>query len=288
MKYFYQMQINAIETFLAIQRTGSFHAAAAHLNITQTAVSARIKSLESTLGLSLFERGPGGTRLSAAGQQFKPYAEQILRTWDFVRSDLSGTSIARTALRLGSQLSIWDQMLVDVAVWLEKERDCVPFVLNYDHNLNMDEAVSQQLLDIAIVSEVPKATRLGVKELPSERLICVSDKPLDLSKDTPPLFVNLELGAEYDAHLRESLPGQMQQHIILGNALMGQRYLMRRGGFGFFPVGQIYRPLQRGRLHVVEGVPELRLNCKALYLKENPAISQINEVLDGFEQIRTP
>lgn len=77
------MQINAIETFLAIQRTGSFHAAAAHLNITQTAVSARIKSLESTLGLSLFERGPGGTRLSAAGQQFKPYAEQILRTWDF-------------------------------------------------------------------------------------------------------------------------------------------------------------------------------------------------------------
>jgi DNA-binding transcriptional LysR family regulator len=48
------MQINAFETFLAIAATGSFHGAARELNITQTAVSARIKALEAALGQSLF------------------------------------------------------------------------------------------------------------------------------------------------------------------------------------------------------------------------------------------
>lgn len=285
-KYVHRMQLNAIETFLAIVQTGSFHAAAAKLNITQTAVSARIKSLESSLGIALFDRGPGGTRVSVAGQQFKPYAEQMLRTWDFVQSDLSGPGLARSALRLGSQLSIWDPLLVDVAVWLEKEQAKIPFVLNYDHTLNMAEAVAQQLLDVAIVSEAPAGTKLGVEDLPPEKLVLVSTQPLDLSRDTPPLFINLELGPEYDAHIRRDLPGTMKQHIVLGNAQMGQRYLMRRGGFGYFPLGQIKRPLQRGRLHLVEGATEMEIGCKALYLKENPAADQIADVLAGLRYQR--
>lgn len=56
MKYF-TMNLNAIETFLAIEETGSFHAAARQLNLTQTAVSARIRGLEDTFGEVLFERG---------------------------------------------------------------------------------------------------------------------------------------------------------------------------------------------------------------------------------------
>ena len=55
------MQMNAIDTFLAIARDGSFHAAAEALNVTQTTVSARIRVLEEELSISLFDRGPGGT-----------------------------------------------------------------------------------------------------------------------------------------------------------------------------------------------------------------------------------
>ncbi|MGR3616446.1 MAG: LysR family transcriptional regulator [Paracoccaceae bacterium] len=281
------MQLNAIETFLAIDRSGSFHAAAAQLNVTQTAVSARIKALEAGLATTLFERGPGGTRLSAAGRQFKPYAEQMLRTWEFVRSDLSGPAIGRVSLRLGSQLSIWDPLLVDVAIWLEKEHDKVPFVLNYDHNLNMAEAVSQQLLDLAIVNDVPAGTRLEVEDLPPEEMIAVSDGPLDLGKGDPPLFINLELGPEYDTHIRANLPGSIQQHIVLGNAQMGLKYLLRRGGFGYFPASLVVRPINRGRLSRVKGAPDLQISCKALYSKDNPAINQIREVLKGLRKQRS-
>ncbi|MBL4874725.1 MAG: LysR family transcriptional regulator [Rhodobacteraceae bacterium] len=43
------MNIGAIETYLVIAELGGFHIAARRLNITQTAVSARIKSLEKAL-----------------------------------------------------------------------------------------------------------------------------------------------------------------------------------------------------------------------------------------------
>ncbi|WP_406650519.1 LysR family transcriptional regulator [Aliisedimentitalea scapharcae] len=280
------MQINALKTFLTIVQTGSFHAAAGELNITQTAVSARIKSLEAGVEAKLFERGPGGTRLSSAGRQFRPYAEQMLRTWDLVRADLSGAMRGRVSLRLGSQLSIWDPLLVDVAVWLEQDQGKVPFVINYDHALNMGQAVEQQLLDIAIVNETPPGTRLGVEEFPPETLYLVADRPVDLRVGDLPLFINLEFGPEYDAQLQVVLPGRSQQHIVLGNALMGLRYLLKRGGMGFFPETMIDEHLASGRLHKVTGAERMSLSCKALYLTENPNLTSIQEVMRGLRQIR--
>jgi DNA-binding transcriptional LysR family regulator len=286
MKKIGHMQINAIETFLAIEKTGSFHAAARQLNITQTAVSARIRGLETALGTGLFERGPGGTRLSAAGRQFRPHAEQILRTWDFVRADLSGSLRRQVSLRLGSQLSVWDPFLVDLAVWLEEKQGKLPFILNYDHALNMGEAVSQQLLDVAIVNEAPHGTRLGVEELPPEQLVLVARQPTDLNRDELPLFINLEFGSEYDVQLQQILPGQSQQHVVLGNALMGLRYLLQRGGMAFLPESMTAEPVKEGRLHHVRGAEAMTLSCKALYLPENPNLPNIRDVLEGARALR--
>jgi molybdate transport repressor ModE-like protein len=281
------MQINAFETFLAIAATGSFHGAARELNITQTAVSARIKALEAALGQSLFERGAGGTRLTAAGQQFRPYAEQMLRTWEFVSGDPGASLAGRVALRLGSQLSMWDPLLVDVAVWMEQEQGTVPFTLNYDHTLNMAEAVSQRLLDLAIVNEVPPGTRLAVEDLPDERLILVSDRPMRLGRDPLPLFVNLDFGREYSAKLQEVLPRRSRQHIVLGNAPMGLRYVTKRGGMGYFPAAMAGEALAAGLLHQVAGAPEMHLSCKALHAPDNPAMEQIQPVLLGLRQLRS-
>jgi DNA-binding transcriptional LysR family regulator len=49
----------AIETYLAILRSGSLSAAAAQLSLTQTTVSKRIKALEAELGMTLIERSKG-------------------------------------------------------------------------------------------------------------------------------------------------------------------------------------------------------------------------------------
>lgn len=280
------MNLNAIETFLAIEETGSFHAAARRLNLTQTAVSARIRGLEDTLGETLFERGAGGTRLSAAGRHFRPHAEQMLQIWRFAASDISGGVERRSALRLGAQLSIWDTLLVDVAVWLERERGQIPFTLNYDHVLNMSEAVRQRLLDVAIVNEVPQGTRLSVEELPQDQLLLVSDQPLRLEDRELPLLINLELGTEYARQLQQVFPVARQQHIVLGNAEMGLRYLRQRGGMGYFPTDMVRRSLAKGELFRVTDAPELALSCYALYPGDRAENPQIADVLRGLKHVR--
>jgi len=61
------MDIQLARTFLAVAATGSFIGAAERLHITQSTVSARIKTLEQQLGTSLFRRGRGGAELTAPG-----------------------------------------------------------------------------------------------------------------------------------------------------------------------------------------------------------------------------
>ena len=54
------MDVAAAKTFLAIVEAGNFVAAAQRLHVTQSTVSARIKTLESALGRELFIRNKAG------------------------------------------------------------------------------------------------------------------------------------------------------------------------------------------------------------------------------------
>ena len=73
------MEIDQIETFLAVLTYGGFHRAAAALNISQPAVSARVRALEDGLGVKLFARVRGSLSVSPAGKALRPHAEQLLR-----------------------------------------------------------------------------------------------------------------------------------------------------------------------------------------------------------------
>jgi DNA-binding transcriptional LysR family regulator len=74
------MEIGQIEAFLAVGTFSGFRRAAEALSLSQPAVSARIKALEDSLGVSLFERTRGRFALSPAGRAFKPHAEALLRS----------------------------------------------------------------------------------------------------------------------------------------------------------------------------------------------------------------
>src|SRR5256886_16825069 len=68
------MEIPQVEAFLAVGTFGGFRRAAEALRLTQPAVSARIRALEDSLSVRLFERGKHGMALSAAGRAPPPPA----------------------------------------------------------------------------------------------------------------------------------------------------------------------------------------------------------------------
>lgn len=76
--------IDALYIFAVAARHLSFTAAAAELHRTQSAVSHRVKSLETEIGARLFERGTRGLELTAAGRALARQVDQAI-------SDISRT-----------------------------------------------------------------------------------------------------------------------------------------------------------------------------------------------------
>ena len=89
-----------LRTFVAIYQLGSFTRAAHLFELTQPAVSAHMKKLESLIGADLIERNVAGVNLTACGEEVLKYARRILLINDQI---VSSASVQRTLpiIRLG-------------------------------------------------------------------------------------------------------------------------------------------------------------------------------------------
>jgi DNA-binding transcriptional LysR family regulator len=72
------MELNQLETFLAVAEERSFSRAAVRLHRTQPAVSQVIRKLEASIGETLFDRAARDGSLTAAGVLLRDYALRLL------------------------------------------------------------------------------------------------------------------------------------------------------------------------------------------------------------------
>ena len=68
--------LGALRAFALVAETGSLTAAAARLNITQPAVSRRLRELEAELGVALVQRGANALRLTEEGARYAAAIEE--------------------------------------------------------------------------------------------------------------------------------------------------------------------------------------------------------------------
>ena len=72
------MDLNQLETFLAVAEERSFSRAAVRMHRTQPAISQVIRKLEESVGESLFDRAARDGSLTAAGTLLRDYAQRLL------------------------------------------------------------------------------------------------------------------------------------------------------------------------------------------------------------------
>jgi DNA-binding transcriptional LysR family regulator len=76
------MTLNQLRAFLAVNRLGSFSAAAAELGMTQPSISELVRRLEEEYRLKLFVRGSRRLGTTPAGHDLLPFAEQAVQAAD--------------------------------------------------------------------------------------------------------------------------------------------------------------------------------------------------------------
>src|SRR4051812_22370332 len=71
------MDTRDLTTFATVARLGGMGRAARAMNTVQSNVTQRVRRLEQSLGVALFERSRAGARLTAAGERLIPYAARV-------------------------------------------------------------------------------------------------------------------------------------------------------------------------------------------------------------------
>jgi LysR family transcriptional activator of nhaA len=97
-----QLNLHHLRLFRAVARDGTLTGAARGLNLSQSALSTQLRTLEAALGQDLFERRGRGLVLTEAGRIALDHAEAIFRTADDLTATLRETGRARRALRVGA------------------------------------------------------------------------------------------------------------------------------------------------------------------------------------------
>jgi DNA-binding transcriptional LysR family regulator len=164
------MELDQVETFLAVATFGGFHSAAKELRISQPAVSARIKALEDSLGVSLFSRSRGGLIVSDAGRTFRPHAELLLRTASLARQAVhESQSASGTPLQIAAALSISVYFLPDILKRFQRAHPNVIISIRPGH--------SKEVLDMVLSEEAEIGLARSLQH-PEVETISLRDDPL--------------------------------------------------------------------------------------------------------------
>ncbi|AYG08795.1 LysR family transcriptional regulator [Pseudomonas fluorescens] len=256
------MDIELARTFLEITRCGSLAAAAEKLHVTQTAITARVQKLESQLDSTLFVRNRAGARLTADGEAFVVYANQLVQTWEAARRDLPLPEGYRNVLHIGGEVSLCNPLILG---WAKALREHIP-----SHALRTEvrdgEYLLRQLelgvLDAALVFQPQYWPGLQVEQVLEEKLILVR------LAARPDPYVYIDWGAGFRQQHDAALPDKARAAVSFNLGPLALQYILENGGSGYFRTRVVQSYLESGVMERVPKAPEFSFPTYLVYSRE--------------------
>ncbi len=277
------MDIDLLRTFLEVQRTRHFGRAADNLFVSQSAVSARIRQLEESLGTALFSRDRNNIRLTAAGERLLVHAERIVTTWKRVRQEIALPEIQSTLISIGGMPSLWDILLQEWLLAMHREQ---PQILVQAEALgaeNLQRRVQEGTLDLALLFDPPGVPALSVSELTRIPLLLVSTRPgIELDRALAEDYLLVDWGTSFAAEHARHFGERAQPRMRLGLGRMAQALLLESGGSAYLALPTVRTLLETGRLHPVAGAPRFH---RAVYLVRGADGERETELAPAIESL---
>lgn len=277
------MDLTLIATFLDLASTGSFSRTAERVHITQSAVSARIKTLEQSLGCRLFERDHNGALLTEAGRRFLTYANSINRLWLQGRQEAAQEAGIASQISAGVHICLWKRLSLP---WMESVRALKPAIrvrLETAYSEYLSKYVEDGTLDFAVVYTPQALPGLKSERLFEDQLVLASTTPAERVSDAADKYIYIDWGYGYRQKHAISLPDLSVPNVTIGNPDVALAYMQEHGGSAYLSLADISDRLASKELHIVEEAPIIRRPCYLTY----PELSDKPELLTaGLEAMR--
>lgn len=146
-----RFKLDQLQTLVAVSRYESVSKAADALNLTQPAVTTRIKGLEDALGMQIFERNSKGMRLTKRGGMLLQFAEQFQHLSDLLEERVVDPKSVDQLLRLGVSETIAQSWLPDFIGALRLAYPNLKIEISVDISVSLREQLIGREIDLAIL-----------------------------------------------------------------------------------------------------------------------------------------
>lgn len=151
------LTLRQVRCFVAIAEAGTFSLAASALNISQSAITESIQSLEAKTGIKLFKRHSRGVNLTRDGYRFLSHARKILAAVSDASQVLKDSNLNPSGtVRLGVPPLVAGYMLASLAANFHRVYPNINLEITEQHQNEMEQQLIEGTLDVAITLALPQ------------------------------------------------------------------------------------------------------------------------------------
>lgn len=280
------MNTELLRTFLEVAKTRHFGHASENLYLTQSAVSSRIKQLESTLGVELFTRQRNNILLTPSGERLLPHAQNLLAAWQIAMQEVGRPSSQSMQLTLGGTTNLWDSFLQSV---LPKLADRFPN-LYLRTEINSPQELMRALLggrvDIITVLNPPTNIDVESRRIGRLELVMIASQPGLSIHDIPSIgHIFVDWGTAFNLQQARLFQEPIAPILHTGQAHIAMEFLLSHGGAAFLPRTLASPYLDEGNLFLVNDVESSSQDVHLAFSRNSDKLSELYPVIAALEEM---
>lgn len=259
------MNLSELRTFLSIVETGSLVRASEALNVTQSTVTARLKTLEDTVGQTLINRSKSGATLTAAGMRLLRYADTISELWRQAQQEASLPEELSGVCNLACETDLWPGLGERFFVNLQNRYPATAISVWLGSQSDVAEWLGSGRSDIAFTYRAAISPRQSQIELTPDQLTLVATHHDSLGRGDAG-YVFVEGGQDFGRDHASAFTNAVSPRLSFGTATMGLQHLLRAGGSAYVPLRMVADAVSDGSMFTVPSAPVFE---RRVYLTSN-------------------
>lgn len=285
------MNLSELRTFLTIVETSSLVRASRILNVTQSTVTARLKSLEDQIGQPLIIRNKSGATMTAAGVRLHRYADTITELWQQAQQETALPAGMSSICNIACEYDLWNGLGQELFGILQAQHPKLAISVWLGSANDVGTWLTEGKSDLALTYRSSVSQRQGQIELGSDKLVLVASQANNSLLDDPN-YIYVEAGETFGRAHATTFSGAKLTSLSFGTATLGLEHLLSHGGSAYLPRRIAQQAIKEKRLFEQN---EPIGFARRIYLTYNhsahtkwgwfdTAVHTLSEILNDFEE----